>query len=512
MLLTVTSTAPSATDLGYLLHKHPAKVQSFDLGVGTAHVFYPEATDERCTVALLLEVDPIALVRGKSGARPRGGGGFTLAQYVNDRPYAASSMLAVALGKVFRTAIAGRCELRPELPGQFLPLTIHVPALPCRGGPGLVEQLFAPLGWQVQAVPVALDPDLPQWGDSRYVELTLTGTLRLADALSHLYVLLPVLDADKHYWVGDAEVDKLLRAGEAWLATHPDRDLIAHRYLANQRSLAESAIARLAEVDDLVPGVLDAASEEDGVGAGIVADDVVADRVVADDVVAGRVDAVLPAVPLATRRVAAVLAELRASGARSVVDLGCGEGRLLGALLEDRSFARLLGVDVSHRALEGAARRLHLDQLSDHQRERIELAQSSVTYKDARVAGYDAAVLMEVIEHVDPPRLAALELAVLAHARPGTLVVTTPNAEYNVRFETLDAGHLRHPDHRFEWTRAEFEAWAGAAAARFGYAVRFAPVGEVDPDVGPPTQMAVLTRVDADHRAPGANVVQEKTR
>lgn len=472
MLLTVTSTAPEATDLGFLLHKHPAKVQSFQVPVGAAHVFYPEATAERCTVALLLEVDPVALVRGRAGSAGRSG--FSLAQYVNDRPYAASSMLAAALGKVFRTAISGVCTARPELPARELPLVVEIPALPSRGGPALVERLFRPLGWEVDVQSVPLDPTVSAWGASRYVELRLTGTLRLADALSQLYVLLPVLDADKHYWVGPDEVDKLLRAGEGWLAEHPERELIAHRYLAKQRDLTAAAVERM--------GASDADADADGAET-------------------SSTPAVLSGVPsLAGLRADAVLAELRSAGARTVVDLGCGEGALLARLLEDRTIERVLGVDVSHRALEAAAARLHLDTLPERQRARVELAQSSLTYTDARVAGFDAAVLMEVVEHVDPPRLAALERAVLGVARPRVLVVTTPNAEHNVRYEGLEPGHLRHHDHRFEWTRAEFEAWASGAAARNGYAVRFEPVGPVDPEVGPPTQMAVLTRAAPDDR------------
>ena len=473
MLLTVTSTAARATDLGFLLHKHPDKVQSFELSVGTAHVFYPEASDDRCTVALLLEVDPIGLVRGRSRDQRSG---FSLAQYVNDRPYAASSMLAVAIGRVFRTAIAGRCEARPDLPGRAIPLEIHAPAVPCRGGGAVAEQMFGPLGWQVEATPVQLDPEVPAWGDSRYVDLRLTGTMRLSDALSHLYVLLPVLDADKHYWVGHDEIDKLMRAGEGWLTTHPDRDRIVHRYLANQRSLATSALERLAEVDDTVPETLDDAVPE-------ALDDAVPEP-----------DA--SPVPLARRRLEAVLEAIASSGARSVVDLGCGEGTLLSALLTDRTYERLLGVDVSFRALQLATRRLHLETLPEAQRRRIELAQSSVTYRDARVAGFDTAVLMEVIEHVDPPRLPALERAVLGHARPRTLIVTTPNADHNVRFPDLPAGKVRHHDHRFEWGRAEFRDWAEAAGRAYGYTVALRPVGTEDDEVGPPTQMAVFSRDD----------------
>ena len=466
MFLTITSTASTATDLGFLLHKHPGKVQSFDVAVGRAHVFYPEATDIRCTVALLLEVDPVGLVRGK---RFGGSDAFSLAQYVNDRPYAASSMVAVALGKVFRTAMAGRCDARPELPEQALPLEIHIPALPARGGVEVVERVFGPLGWSVQAVPIPLDPAIPEWGESRYVDLRLTGQLRLADALNHLYVLLPVLDNAKHYWVSSDEVDKLIRAGDGWLSTHPDRELITRRYLAHKRELVLGAVGRLAELDDAEPEALDNAVPEE-------------------------VDEPERPVPLVEHRKAAVLAALKRSGAKRVVDVGCGEGALLKLLAADTSFTEVVGTDVSHRALEIAQRRLRLDRMGDRQRERITVFQSSVTYRDARIAGYDAIVLMEVVEHVDVPRLGALEASVFGAARPQTIVVTTPNVEHNVRYETLSAGSMRHADHRFEWSRLEFSGWAERVASTYGYTVAFVAIGTDDAEVGAPTQMAVFTR------------------
>lgn len=481
MLLTLTTRDDAARDLGFVLHKHPDRVQRFEQAFGVAHVLYPQADDDVATVALLLEVDPVALVRGK-GSRDAA---FSLAQYVNDRPYAASSMLAVALGRVFRTAMAGRCDARPDLAERAWPLEVHVPSVPCRGGADAAVRLFAPLGWDVVATPVPLDPTIPAWGDSRYVDLRLRGTLRVADALQHLYVLLPTLDAAKHYWVGPDEVDKLVRAGQGWLADHPARDEIARRYLAHRGSLVASAVARLAEVDDAEPEALDDA---------VPADDAAARGEASDRAVAGEDGDPPAAVPLARRRLDAVVEELRAAGARSVVDLGCGEGHLLGVLLDDPRFDRLLGVDVSPRALEVAARRLHLDTMPARRRARVELVQSSVTYTDARVAGFDAAVLMEVVEHVDPPRLAALERAVLGVAAPPTVLVTTPNAEHNVRYPTLAAGTMRHHDHRFEWTRAELAAWAYAAADRYGYDVELRGIGDDDPEVGPPTQLAVFRR------------------
>ncbi|WBC00494.1 3' terminal RNA ribose 2'-O-methyltransferase Hen1 [Solwaraspora sp. WMMA2080] len=487
MLMTVTTTHRPATDLGYLLVKHPDRMQSFDVPTGTAHVFYPEATEQRCTAALLLDVDPARLAAGgprrgrRTAAMPES---FTLGQYVNDRPYAASSLLAAALAKVFRSALRGESRDRPELPGTALPLTIRVPVLRCRGGAALAERLFSPLGWTVTARPIPLDERYPQWGDSRYVDLTLTGTLRVADALNHLYVLLPVLDDAKHYWIAPDELDKLIRAGEGWLAGHPERRLITRRYLAHRRVLARRAEDRLAEARAAELRLADA-----GPGA---------------DEDAGLPAAVRPR-PLAATRRAAVLTALAEAGATRVLDLGCGGGALLTELLAQPRFTEIVGTDVSARALELAARRLRLDRLPARQQQRVRLWQSALTYRDDRLRGYDAAVLMEVVEHLDPPRLPALAEAVFGHARPATVLVTTPNVEYNVRYEGLAAGALRHPDHRFEWTRAEFADWAGRVAAAYGYRVGFRPVGQVDPDVGPPTQLAVFTRDDAGPDSTGPN-------
>ncbi|MFE1255800.1 3' terminal RNA ribose 2'-O-methyltransferase Hen1 [Streptomyces fungicidicus] len=476
MFLTISTTGSAerpATDLGFLLHKHPEKAQRFSTSYGTAHVLYPEADAERCTAALLLEVDAVALVRRGKGKGRGGAPDAALAQYVNDRPYAASSLLAVALSAVFSSAMRGVCNARPELPGRPLPLRVEIPALPARGGPGLVGRLFEPLGWTVGAEPVVLDGEFPQWGDSRYVRLVLEAeTLTLAEALRHLYVLLPVLDDAKHYWVASDEVDKLLRAGAGWLPGHPEQRLITSRYLSRRWSLTREAmerleLVRLAEADD-------------------------SDVEEIDNAVAAETEAEEKPTPLAVQRREAILAALRAAGASRVLDLGCGQGQLVQALLRDPSFTEVVGLDVSVRALTIASRRLKLDRMGERQAARVKLLQGSLAYTDRRLKGYDAAVLSEVIEHLDLPRLPALEYAVFGAARPRTVLVTTPNVEYNVRWESLPAGHARHGDHRFEWTREEFRAWSRMIAERHGYEVEFVPVGPDDPEVGPPTQMAVF--------------------
>jgi 3' terminal RNA ribose 2'-O-methyltransferase Hen1 len=194
------------------------------------------------------------------------------------------------------------------------------------------------------------------------------------------------------------------------------------------------------------------------------------------------------------QRLQAVTAALRDCGARSVADLGCGEGRLIRELMKEKQFQRIVGMDVSIRSLEIAARRLKLERIPEHQRERLSLMHGSLSYRDRRLAGFDAAVAVEVVEHLDPARLGAFERALFQHARPRTVIVTTPNVEYNTLFEGLPAGKLRHSDHRFEWTRAEFEAWARDVAGRNGYSVAFQPIGPVDERLGAPTQMGVFSQ------------------
>ena len=485
MLLTVSTTHAPATDLGYLLHKNPARPQSKTLAFGEAIVFYPQAGPQQCTAALMVDVDPIELIRGRGrGSRGAPSPVFALGQYVNDRPYAAGSFLSVAIAQVYGSALGGRSKERPELAQTAIPLTAVVYSLPARGGEPLLRGLFEPLGYNVALERLPLDPQFPQWGDGRYFNLTLSATTRLSALLEHLYVLIPVLDDQKHYYVGSDELEKLLRHGEGWLATHPLRDEITRRYLRRQPSLVREALARLS------------------------ADDLLSEEEPAKDAAEQALEAPLPqpgGVPVHQQRISTAAETLKARGCLRVVDLGCGEGRLLRTLLGERQFERVCGVDVSPRALEIAEARLRPERMAEATRARLSLAQSALTYRDRRLeaggelageGGFDGAALVEVIEHIEPPRLPALERVVFGYIKPRIIVITTPNAEYNALLPTLPAGQLRHRDHRFEWTRDQFQAWCSSAGERYGYAFTIAGVGPSDAAVGALSQMAVFEQAE----------------
>jgi 3' terminal RNA ribose 2'-O-methyltransferase Hen1 len=467
MLLTITTSHQPATDLGYLLHKHPDRLQSFDLSFGRAHVFYTEATDDRCSACLLLDVDPVGIVRGKGSAEG------LLSQYVSDRPYVASSFLSVAIAQVFGSALQGRCKDRPDLASKSIPLSAQIDVIPVRGGERFLRGVFEPLGYAVEAERHPLDERFPEWGESPYFSVTIRKLSTLSDLLKHLYVLVPVFDNQKHYFVGDDELEKLLEKGKGWLGQHPEKDEITRRYLKFQPSLFRQALQRLVEEEERLEVV-----EGDGRPN---------DRVE---------DCLEENLSLNEQRLGAIMAALRASGATRVLDLGCGEGRLLRELLKDKRFVEIVGMDVSIRALESARDRLKLDRLSENQADRITLIHGSLVYRDRRLEGFGVAAVVEVIEHFDPPRLSAFERTLFEFARPETVVLTTPNREYNVRWENVGAERFRHPDHRFEWTRQEFRHWADGIGDRFGYAVKFVPVGPEDAAIGPPTQMAVFERLN----------------
>ncbi len=468
MLLTITLKSEPGehylpSDLGYLLHKHPDHHQQFELSQGMAHVFYPEASETACQAALWVDIDAVDLVR-----RFRGdfGEGHALTQYVNDRPYAASSFLSVAIAKVFGSALNGNSKERQPLADAELPFEATLPVLPCRGGESLLRNLFEPLGYQVTAERLALDERFEEWGESAYYGVTLAHRCRLQQLLSHLYVMIPILDNDKHYWVSESEIEKLLRHGEAWIAGHPMKALIVKRYMKGQIGLSNRAMASLCVEEDEAPDEDEAQAQVEAKGS------------------------------LNDQRLSTISDLVKERDVESIIDLGCGEGKLLQRVLPIKSVQRVVGLDVSIRALERAEQRLKLEQKPEKIRAKLSLIQGALHYRDARLEGFDMAVCMEVIEHMDEDRLDAFEKVLFQWAKPKAVIVTTPNVEYNVRYENLPEGRLRHSDHRFEWDRSTFQAWADSVASQFGYDTEYRAVGDLDAQVGSPTQMAVFTRAE----------------
>jgi 3' terminal RNA ribose 2'-O-methyltransferase Hen1 len=450
MLMSLETNVP---ELSFLLHKHPGRVHTQDSSFGKVHVFYPHPQK----AVLFMEIDPLKLTR-------RGGSSnFALQPYVNDRAYVASSFLSVACNQMFRTAMGARCESHPELVSQPLDLRIGLPLLPCRGGEALLRRLFEPLGYTLEVQGLALDERFPEWGDSSYFDVTLAARIEVFRALRHLYILMPVLDNDKHYWVGKDEVEKLLERGQDWLAEHPERDLIVSRYLRFQRDLSQRALSQLAPLTD------EPEKEEDN----------------------GEVEAAVEhRIGLHDQRLDAVAALLDAQEIRTVADLGCGEGKLLGRLLKNSKLTRILACDVSTVALDRAA--LSLERVHENKRAKVELFQSSLLYADYRLTDLDAVVLVEVLEHIDLDRLPRVAHNLFVRARPKTVVITTPNSEYNAVWESLSAGRFRHSDHRFEWTRQQFQQWT--ETVKGDYNVEVSGLGDEHESLGCPSQMAVFRR------------------
>lgn len=465
MLLTITTTHQPATDLGFLLHKHPDRFQSVKLSVGKAHIFYPESSEEKTTIALLLDIDPIEMIRGGKTLNSKD---FALKNYVNDRPYVASSFMSVAIAKAFSTALNGTCAQKPELVGERLPFKVKISVLPSpKGGAVLIRKLFEPLGYKVALERHILDEQFPDWGESKYFTVELENTLTLSDLLSHLYVLIPTLDNDKHYFISKNEIDKLLEKGKNWLENHPEKEQIINRYLIHLKSYARIVIDRLNEKENLAEELEENAESE-------------------TKEVKERKES------LHKQRLKLVVEQLKTTESQSVLDLGCGEGKLLKRLLKVKKFTKIVGMDVSYNELLKAKDNLRWDRMPLKQKERIELIQGSLAYRDKRLEGFDAATIVEVIEHMDENRLPALVRVVFEFAQPKVVIVTTPNAEYNALYESMKPSTFRHHDHRFEWTRNEFETWAKTITEKYNYSVEFLPIGEEDEKLGAPSQMAIF--------------------
>ncbi len=462
MFLALQAQISPGQDLGYLLHKHPDAHYQQESSLGLAHVFYPEVLADSATAVLMLEVDTIGSLRSKRKQH------LGMEQYINDRPYVAGSLLSVAIAQHLGSALNGHSRERPERVDEALPLTLTLAAVASRGGPEWFQTLFEPLGyqWQVEryAYPgVQSTSDIDKSPESPYYTLTLKHCLPLNQALSHLYVLLPVLDRHKHYFYGPDEVDKLLRHGQGWLEKHPAQEQIAQRYLAHRRSFATDALQQLMAEPTPAP---DHSSRESQLEAPLT---------------------------LNQLRIQAIVDFINSKNPHRVIDLGCGEGRILEAILKQTHTPQVIGVDVSPQELERAEKRLKLEWMTESQLERLKLYQSSALYRDQRLAGADCLLLIEVIEHLESYQLERLARVVFGESAAQNILITTPNRDYNSVFG-MAINQLRHPDHRFEWSQSEFKDWCQQQAERYGYTLQIDGIGPQDPESGHPTQSACFSK------------------
>ncbi len=470
MLISISTTLSPATDLGYLLHKNPHNIHESNLPWGKAYVFYSQASEELCTANLLVDINSVDLIRK---GKKRHVKDFSLYHYINDRPYAASSFISVAISRVFGDALKGKCKAKPHLTELAIPLKVTLTALPSRRGAELLEALFQPLGYEIKIKPLELNQKFPEWGASPYFEITLIKTCPLKDLLAQLYVLIPVLDDNKHYWVNEAEIEKLLQYATDWLPDHPQKTLITSSYLAKQRSLTDAALARLTEED-----TIDVEQDE-------------RKKATMEESIEQKIN-------LNQQRLDSIADTLNELDVKTIIDLGCGEGKLIKRLIEEKKYTKITGVDVAHSELCRAEKKLKFKDMHHESKQKVNLLQSSLMYRDKRFENYDAATLIEVIEHVELSRLDMLEKSVFQYAQPKYVIVTTPNVEYNTKFEALPSNTFRHKDHRFEWTREEFQSWANHIGKKFGYFATFKDIGTIDEKVGSPTQMAIFTKQERE--------------
>lgn len=451
MHLSISTTHKPATDLGFLLYKHPKKLHTRGTSFSTNHCFFSEATDDLCTANLWVnvrELQEFELYRRFNNFEN---------PFINDRPYVAGSLMSTAMSEMFRTAMSGSCRERPELARSPIPLTIEVATVRCEDGIDFIKGIFEPLGYQVDLESYLLDEAFPNWGSSPYFKLRLQTNKELYLVLRQLFILLPVLDNQKHYWVDEAEQEKIIKMGEGWLQAHPMFSKIVSRYLKNLQSLAVEVKKHFALDENLTTK---ARNKEEQLEQKI---------------------------HLNTLRMDYVAELLKDHQVRTVGDLGCGEGKLIERLLQNSDITEIRAFEVSIDELEKAQQRIaELKQL-----ERVKFFNSSVLYLDHRTKDLDAVVLVEVIEHLEEVRLPVLAANVFKYMEPSMVVITTPNFEFNQRFETKG---FRHPDHRFEWTREEFKSWCEVQAQKYGYTFKIDFIGEVDSALGGPTQVGVFIK------------------
>lgn len=446
MLLTINCEGPDAMDLSWLLHKRPNRFQAFNLGYGKAFVFFTEYSQNSCTACLLLEIMPDALndlCKSKDGEF----------QYVNSRQYLSSSLLAGAIGKAYSSAIKGTCQDKPDLVGKKHGFKVRINNFSCRLNPIFIDRIFSPLGYQIEWRNIQINDEYCTGGFiCGDLQLSIDATLQ--EILSHLYILLPVFDRQTHFWLDESQLQKFIRHCQGWLGRHPEKRLIINEYFGPVSELKYRLMKHF--------GVI---------------------RPLADK----------SRTPTFNQmRRSAISDVIAASGAKTIIDLGCGDGSFVFSLHGQNRYEKLAGMDASAQNIENARKKF--DSPFFHRRKSPEFFIGSITYRDKRISGYDAVILSEVIEHFEPERMDGVMRNILGEARPKLFVMTTPNKAYNQEFPFLEAGEFRHPDHRHEFGEDEFISFCEKYAAVFGYDLEISHVGVELSRIGSPTFMGIFKK------------------
>ncbi|MBW4084382.1 3' terminal RNA ribose 2'-O-methyltransferase Hen1 [Paenibacillus sp. S150] len=479
MHLIIRVTGAGAGMLSRLLAKNPDNLYDRMEKEARVRIAFTASSEQEAEAVIYVTPDPVELVKGASSAHN------DITQYINDREFVVSSLFCTYIRSALGTALNGKTK------EAYLPWVNRKLALELTFGPvasnlpdHALEDLFIPLGYEVvlERGDAAYAFELKSRSSVRYIKLK--GIQTLQTALRQLFVLIPALDDYKHYYISDDEVDKIRRYGDGWLENHPQRALILKRTLRFAGAIKHYEDQMAGDGQQAENG---ASGEAPGIAEPFAAP---------AEASAGTGAAEAPKARLNDLRYAAIADTVeRLAARRSIVDFGSGGGKLSARLSSVPGVQEIKAVEPS-----AAAQLRAMDRFAKLEGRPGAIVPEPVTgslfYYDEALRGKDVMILCEVIEHIDERRLNRVMETIFHEYAPGTLIITTPNKEYNALYQ-MEHEKLRHRDHRFEWDREAFGAWCSCWTSAYNYSVRLSGIGEFAQEYGYPTQMAIFTKEDS---------------
>ncbi|TDL78499.1 3' terminal RNA ribose 2'-O-methyltransferase Hen1 [Peribacillus frigoritolerans] len=445
MQLTIKATGDNVKAISYLLSKNPNNLYERNHKGHLVRLFYSKFEETELEVTIFVTPDPIDLVKNNSNS-------YDITHYINDREFAVSSLFCSFIRSALGTALNGQpkeeysewVNYRFSFQFEFGPVVSSL-------SDKQLKDLFEPIGYEVAISRPDIEYSFEMKDKSSARSICLKGMKTLQNGLRQLFVLIPVIDNYKHYYIDDKEIEKLERYGEGWLEDHPKRDYIYRQSL------------RFKEIFSIVENKKTEEKKEEKI-----------EKVRLNDL-----------------RYEKIIDFVNQMKPRSIVDFGSGEGKLSVRLGFADGVKEIMAVEPSQSATLKAIERF--DKVKNKEKFVVpETIWGSLFYYDERLKGKDVMILCEVIEHIDEFRLPKVLDTILHDYQPNALIITTPNREYNEIYDMED--HFRHNDHRFEWTRAEFRHWCEERNHRKIYDLQFEGIGEEHDRHGFPTQMCVFVR------------------